>query len=514
MKFSVYLIKKESSSYRDLLKEDASYDLFDISDDYDFNVMIALGACKEREPEWINFIKEALNDDIPEEYKNKSTRSIIFVELSDYYMAYTFGFGRHLLNDSLIVKDFGIKVALNNVNPNKLKGMDKLTLSDNMMQQRIQSARSANFVDFSVDKSKDFLRTIAGETLSDVISKRLLGSDSIQFTQDIEFNDLGEYSQKLLNSYISNAYKKNFSWFDNMQFERNKNTIGVLDKALIAKLEVGEGVYLVAPEIVDDLYVEQMSMTEQGDLVSFDIESVIKFFSEKKIEFNLDTLNKRYIYVSDSEDENGKLKWKLYNCLLTEVEHDGLLYSLMMGMWFKVSKDYESSVISYLKTIDSSKVTMPKAKKGEWEGKYSIRVEDENKNDFVLMDVKLVDDVEVCDLLTVNKQFIHIKPWKSSSTLSHLFSQGRVASTLLLEDSAFRRKTKDLIRSIDVKFDCLDISSFNPSDFEIVYAVIYKEDKEVIDRIPFFSKINLMHNVKVLRAMGFFVTLKHIEIEM
>ena len=67
MKFSVYLIKKESSSYRDLLKEDASYDLFDISDDYDFNVMIALGACKEREPEWINFIKEALNDDIPEE---------------------------------------------------------------------------------------------------------------------------------------------------------------------------------------------------------------------------------------------------------------------------------------------------------------------------------------------------------------------------------------------------------------------------------------------------------------
>ena len=513
MKLSAYLLKKESNSCQDLLKDDASYDLFDKSDDYDFNVTIALGACKEREPLWVEFIKGALNDELPDEYKNKSTRAIIFVGLQEYYLAYTFGFGRHLLNDNLIVKDFGIRIALNNVNPNKLKGMDKLTVSDNMMQQKIQSAKSANVVDFSVDKNKDFLRTIAGETISDNISKRLVGSDSIQFSQDIEFEALGTLSQKLLDSYTSDEYKKNFAWFDNMQLERNKETIELLNEMLFAKLEAKDGVFLVAPEIVEDLYVEQMSMTEQGDLVIFDIDSVINFFSEKKLEYNFDTLYKRYIYIPNSDGEDSRIKWKLYNCLLTEVEHAGFLYSLMMGMWFKVSKNYESTVHTYLKSIDSSNIILPKAKKGEWEGKYSERVSDENSSNYILMDIKLVDDIEVCDLLSIKKQFIHIKPWKSSSTLSHLFSQGRVASTLLLEDSGFRKKTKDLICSIDKKFDCLDINSFNPSDFEITYAIIYKENKEVIDRIPFFSKINLMHSVQTLRAMGFFVTLKHIEIE-
>lgn len=56
------------------------------------------------------------------------------------------------------------------------------------------------------------------------------------------------------------------------------------------------------------------------------------------------------------------------------------------------------------------------------------------------MDKVLVERIEVCDFLTMDKKFIHIKPWKSSSTLSHLFSQGKIVGTQTLQEKEYREK--------------------------------------------------------------------------
>lgn len=44
---------------------------------------------------------------------------------------------------------------------------------------------------------------------------------------------------------------------------------------------------------------------------------------------------------------------------------------------------------------------------------------------------------------------------------------------------------------------------FQYKNYTVVYAIIYKGDKEIHERLPFFSKINFVHSINTLREMQF-----------
>jgi len=512
MKFSAYLIEDNGYRFKDLVKSESAGRWFDLTEKYEFDVAVYLGKCKAKNPVWLDFVRNAIEDDIEDEldeYYNSSTRAVIFVKLDGYFIAYPLGFGRHLLWDYPIVRDFGIKVALNNVNPKKLKGMDKLTLSDNMMQSKQQSSRSTSVNEFNVDKRKDFLRTIAGETLSNVLDKRISGSDSVQFSQEVDFGGLYDLSTKLIAYYCSDAYKANFAWYDNVQVERNKSTIEKLNRLLIDEFNGGREIFLVPPEIVEDLYVEEMSLTEKGEKYTFSITSLIEHFESKEIGFTYDNLKNRTLFIHDSDGEL-QYKWKLLNCLMTEVRFDGNVYSYMMGSWFKINGDYLNQVNNFLDEVDMCSIELIDCNVGEHEGPYNKRAVS-NHGDLLLMDKGLIRGVEVCDILSRERHFIHVKHWNRSSTMSHLFSQGRVSATMIHNDLTFRKDVKAKLQKLDSTFDIIDLEEYRSSDYEIVYGVIYPGDETISARLPFFSKVNMMQSVETLRGLGFKVSQMHIK---
>lgn len=55
--------------------------------------------------------------------------------------------------------------------------------------------------------------------------------------------------------------------------------------------------------------------------------------------------------------------------------------------------------------------------------------------------------IEVCDILTKDKELIHVKKNGSSSNLSHLFNQAAVSGETLL-DSKFRKEANNKISKI------------------------------------------------------------------
>lgn len=421
-----------------------------------------------------------------------------------------------MLNDEFVVKDFGMKIALNSIDPNKLKGMDKLTVDQNMILQKLQSAKSVNVSDFQIGRKNDVLRAISGETLSDSLSNKLYGNEAIHFYKEIEFKDLLNLSILLLEIYQSNAYQKVFPWFDNMKIVKFKPKIKNLDTKLIQNFAANKNIYLVAPEIIEELYIDQVSLTEHGKLIDFDISDVISYFKENTLQIDLATIKKRYIYARTETENEYMKKWPLYKCILTEItDDDGEFYTLMLGMWFKVDTNYRNEVQEFLSTLPEAEIDLPNSSRKEYESNYNDRVPQYN-NSIITLDMKYGDEkekIEFCDLMSLNRQFIHVKPWKSSSTLSHLFSQGTIAGTLLLEDGKFRRNIKEKIRSIDPNFDYIEENSLDPSTYEIIFAIIYKEDVTPVDRIPFFSKINLMHNAKILMRMRYKVSVKQIKID-
>jgi uncharacterized protein (TIGR04141 family) len=138
----------------------------------------------------------------------------------------------------------------------------------------------------------------------------------------------------------------------------------------------------------------------------------------------------------------------------------------------------------------------------------------------LLMDKKLVisrmrtTPVEVCDVLTANRQLIHVKLKFGSRDLSHLFSQGFVSATLLQSDYIFREATHEKIRELggDNSFDFFDTTSLQATNFEVIYVIVAPwHGRSQVEALPFFSKINLLRTAEELANRGFKVALARID---
>ena len=116
--------------------------------------------------------------------------------------------------------------------------------------------------------------------------------------------------------------------------------------------------------------------------------------------------------------------------------------------------------------------------------------------------------IEVCDLLTAQRQLVHVKRKFSSATLSHLFSQGETSGVLLVDSSSFRAALRKKIQNDPAQFTQLFTdAAFRAGDFEIVYAIVGEwQGVGLADRLPFFSKVNLLRRARQLRRTGFRVT--------
>jgi uncharacterized protein (TIGR04141 family) len=92
-----------------------------------------------------------------------------------------------------------------------------------------------------------------------------------------------------------------------------------------------------------------------------------------------------------------------------------------------------------------------------------------------------------------------------------LFSQGVVSGASLM-DLENRNKIINKITDVNKDFNgVITKDEFNSHDYEIVYAIIYEGNKEISKKLPFFSRLNMMINIKLLNSMNYKVTKYHIE---
>jgi len=116
--------------------------------------------------------------------------------------------------------------------------------------------------------------------------------------------------------------------------------------------------------------------------------------------------------------------------------------------------------------------------------------------------------IELCDLLTSNREFVHVKHRKGGSAgLSHLFSQGSVAAEVLLGDREFRIAARRVLRRVDQQSqELLPSDGFRSTDNEIVYLVLGESSETLKNNLPFFSKVNLTKAYENLSQRGFRVS--------
>lgn len=213
------------------------------------------------------------------------------------------------------------------------------------------------------------------------------------------------------------------------------------------------------------------------------------------------------------ENEVSFNSWSAFNCLYAEIENRGESYILRNGEWYLVNTNFLASINKELQNIFPYEFQLPQFNH-EREEHYNSFLAKGTDGCF-LLDKKLINHgggnskFEFADIIKNGSDLIHVKYYRSSSCLSHLFSQAYVSLELFISDTEFRRKLNKILPDTSKLVDVT--TRPDTQAYKVVYAIAI--NKDIPNNLPLFSKITLKNTTKSLRNLGFSVYLAQVKID-
>lgn len=559
--FTVYRIcetidGRPVSSFEDVLSEDALAALGEKKIEAygpvrrkDFEARLFVHDPDPRDPGWLELLRTGFQN--LEVFRNSANGAVLAVKVRwrrrDRFFAFTFGSGRHLLRQDAIWRNHGLRVALNLIyqgdKESATQGLERLRQVDakrveaNTLLSRVQANRFATFDAFGLDVQRDLLGAVTGTPVhKGHWGSRVGGSDALHLNLDRGFSELGKLCRDILRTHARKDYQVRFSWVDNVHVVTDPGLAGQLEEALLSSLKgrSGRRFELAPPEIVEwekiaAFRFKPNSRTENATYGELAIGTWLKVLGSRLASLDIQKLKAWRIEAVDESDQV-LYRWPVFRCLDGEIRLNGKLYLLVGGDFFEIAR-------GYLRQLDREVEKIP-----EWqqklddsqaatEGDYNEKIAAASRGRLLLLDKKTVrisdlrtTPIEICDLMTRDGSLIHVKRKLSSSSLSHLFAQGAVSARLLLMSRDFRREAMKTIRAIARRkhlkgFTPFTVDAISPRRLEVVYGIIDHWTKqrgggrwELVEALPFFSKVNLRHHAENLRSMGYGVFYKRINV--
>ena len=101
-------------------------------------------------PRWKQYLDEYSTDPIMIS-DNASNKAILVVEVKHRILAVVFGYGRSFLREECIERNFGFKVALNTIDPNKMRSVNAATIEDMVVNTQRQASYSTSQDEFGLN---------------------------------------------------------------------------------------------------------------------------------------------------------------------------------------------------------------------------------------------------------------------------------------------------------------------------------------------------------------------------
>ncbi len=520
--FNSFLVKDE---YKDLevaefLKTPDRVRTYELDVQHELDGSLFVKITTEKKPTWSNFTENITGSTL-DELSNRSSSAVLIIKAQDNTMAFTFGYGRYLIDTKYFVHDFGIKTALNTLKHDSLRSVDIFTLDDQAVQKKSQATREADVSVFGIDISKDVLRAVTGSPKDGVNLKNVSGGDSVfSFGLEIDVNEISSLVTLLSSYYDNTSYKGGFSWVDNIRRVKEPSEISDLDDHLIAKLKTKSmDVCITIPELAQWDTIWGFSFTRSKNSVNPTIEVSDYYVSLDVNAVTVDSIKRDRLFVYDIHEN--ETEHKIYKCIYFEHKIANKSYVLFSGAWYEIDDSFMSRIDSVLSQIEITQLPFPtvhtwtetidgKTKdKIESEGDYNERAAKDFS--YHLLDKKLIKSnrtttsIELCDLMTDNKQYIHVKHRKGGSAgLSHLFAQGSVSAEILLGDKEFRIATRRVLKGVSAGLqDSVPLDNFKSDGVEVIFLILGEDSSTLLKNLPFFSKVNLSKAYESLTQRGF-----------
>lgn len=428
--------------------------------------------------------------------------------------AVTMGYGKHLLENEVVENDFGLKVVLNTISHDNLRKIIKTNIGGNRKTSSEQLPLASVIDEFGFDVENDLISAITGLSNDYKITEGMMsGSDLLSLNVEVDITNLSTFLKKVYKKYCSTEYKKNFGWIDHIKKVRDTRLISKLEQRAVELIkENSPNIWMAVPEVIEWENIKGFKYTKDDLEDDIEISKVIDSFRNGFGDFN-QLKSKNITAISNTDGECTYAAWKASKCLVGEVEVEGKVYCINNGYWYCVERDFVKSVNDEYESIPVSNMTFMECKAGKIaENDYTLEFVNSKPDYMICMDKKTIyhgggrSQVELCDILTNDGKYIHIKPYSGSATLSHLFNQSVVSAELVISDKDFLKKANEKILEVTDKEEFLIRDEQHP---DVILAIISKDD---VDRpnIPFFSKVALRHTRRRLMAYNCSLEIKNI----
>jgi len=476
-----------------------------------------------RPPRWAKFLEHYVDADFLGH--NQSTGGVLLVPVEGRIFAVTFGQGgRFIIDQDSYEERYGLFVVLNSIEQDQIKTIDKSTFDALTTHSRVQSSKEASPQEFGVDVEQDLVRAVTGTPKDKSLGERLTGMDALRSSSKMKLEELPALLKKHLEQSRASSYKKTFPWVDHIAEIKGSTLQEALNTKLVDEIrsEKFDRCWLAIPDIIDWSDVDGFKYglkarnAKYHDLHLPDFIDEFKDLSGEKLgtsAISLNLLKNRSVMCIGDDDEVIR-KWSLYTCLYCEIDHDGQMYLLSGGKWYRVDRDFVDDVNKYFEKLPRYAGNLPLYDDNS-EGNYNDRVCREKPQDLALMDRQLIhyagprSGIEFCDIYTSNKDIIHVKRYGQSKVFSHFFSQGAVSGELFHTQAAFRRIVNEKLPDTHKITDPRKVP--DRDEYQVVFAIV-SDTKATGLTIPFFSRLNLRAACNRLIGYGYRVAISKIPV--
>jgi uncharacterized protein (TIGR04141 family) len=355
-----FLVKEQHKDLdlSEFLKSSAQVNTYEVNSEHELEGRLFVKIPTQKKPKWTSFTEEITGVTL-DELSNRSSSAVLIIKATDSTMAFTFGYGRFLIDTKYFVHDFGIKTALNTLKHDSLRSVDLFTLDDQAVQKKSQASRESDVGVFGIDISKDVLRAVTGSPKDGIDLKNISGGDSVfSFGVEIEINEIYDLISLLSGYYINDSYKDEFSWVDNIRKIKEASEISDLDAHLITKLKAKNlDVCITLPELVEWDTIWGFSFTRSKNNINPTVDINDYFLNLDVSAVNVDSIKRDRLFVFDVHEN--ETEHQIYKCIYFEHKVGDKVYVLFSGSWYEIDNNFMTRINAVLSQIPISTLSFP-----------------------------------------------------------------------------------------------------------------------------------------------------------
>lgn len=488
---------------------------------FDKNISLYYLDSFEKTPKWCTHFFSSRLSEIQDYFKQESSKAVLCVHDEEIQQTFviTFGYGRSLINESILVNRFGMKIVLNTVKEDSFRRIQLSQLDKNSQMTNTQVPEKTNIAQFEVNPDSDFVQVISAVAEKDSCfgNTTISGNDYFYINTDRTLGDIQELLEICYHQYQSNEYQKLYGWIDNLVALKNKQIIDELDKQLcFALAKRSNGISITIPEMISWEEIEEIRINK----INVDDVTMDALYQQlEMIDYNqyFDFLYKKN--VSFYSNGSKVLSFPIYKCIVAELKDpsdSSILDYLVGGKWFKIKADFFEQIEQNYNLIPISPILC----EGCFDISYDVTITNEDscnhriahelQNDPAwelhkkMVQLKPGNSIEICDVFSKKYGLLFVKNGKKSSELSHLFLQATNACYMLSETTS-NSACIEMLKRNNILLSYNDLQAK-----KAVVLGIMTNSKEVRPIIPFFSKISIKTFMDNITRLGYDVSLKNI----